>query len=121
MLASGTVSKHKHAFKRCSLPGLLEQKSNLGSYIQLLLERTEALGLAMALFVRSSSCVRNGDARELGNMSLSVVAKPKLCVWLRPPGECLLYEPHARLEADMFGQKCTGLNLLTLLYDPRLV
>lgn len=61
------------------------------------------------------------DARELGNMSLSVVAKPRLCVWLRPPGECLLYEPLARLEADMFGQKCTSLNFLTLLYDPRLV
>lgn len=121
LFGSGRVSKHNHAFKRCSLPGLLEQKSNLGSYIQLLLERTEALGLEMALFVKSSSCERIGDARELSNMSFSVVAKPRLCVWLRPPGECLFYKPYARLEADMFGQKCTSLNLLTLLYDPQLV
>lgn len=121
LLGSGTVSKHNHAFKRCSVSGLLEQKSNLGGYIQLLLERSEALGLEMAPFVKSSSCERIGDARELGNMSLSVVAKLRLCVWLRPPRECLLYKLCARLEADMFGQKCTGLNLLTLLYDPRLV
>lgn len=97
-------------------------KSNLGSYIQLLLERTGAVGLEMAPFVKSSSCERIRDVRVLGNMSLSVVvAKLRLCVWLRPPGECLLYEPHARLEADMFGHECTGLNFLTLLYDPQLV
>lgn len=102
-------------------PGLLEQKSNLGSYIQLVLERTKALGHEMAPFVKSSSCERIRDARERSNISIGVVAKLRLCVWLRPPGECLLYEPHARLEADMFGQKCSGLNFLTLLYDPQLV